>query len=1120
MPDIKQMLTVRFAPCVLVLLALARCSVGQIAHTDDDGGSDSGAPDAGSAQCNNAVLEVGEECDGDSCCSPDCKLVVGGECSGQIIPLRLDVGGVASTYAPLGVGVPLPQGKVESPDALWLVGRSQGVLPRQVSVRTRWPDGSIQWTWIDFLGDPRDEYVLRVMPHRGAPATTPAARVQVVESPESLVVDTGAARFEWTRAFASPTSVTLSGGPTFQGDGGGVFVVAHDNRRAVLGGAAANLSWRVEDSGPLRSVIRVEGSYVTSDGSPLASAILRYHFYAGQAWFSVDHTFVLTQDTDTLRFKQVALRFPWSGSLASQARFGVEGVDGGPGRPEARVPLPSANSQAWLLQDEYPHFAQTVSHWEMGSTETGQTKLQEGSVAAGWAEAADETSGLMVAIRDFAPQFPKELSADSRGVTAHLWSSRGGKQLDFRPNTLVDDYYGLDFVKGVESATTSDGLTPGWTVAKFRALNPSALGSARTHELVVAYYAATPPLNASAQLNAALQLPAVAIADPAWSMSSGTLWPVAPKDDVRFPDEEWSITDSWKEFIAWGRDFPMTGWIAWGAGSDNRFEMRGGKRYASFWRLRPVNSYQVTKHAWMLYLRSGERQYLDFAERGSRFSSDFEILHAGGGRDRKVKGLVPIVYYSDWIHLPLYWQGSGDMANGDSSGEPMSALRLAYFTRDRRWARDSIGLYADAIHRTWTLEGARGLHVPEVNLSMMLNAYQVTQDAALAAKIHEFFNAHADPDAFLGTNGAFLTAGVDPPVIYKPQRRLAVWIDYFDVFKTERARKTIIKATEGLYPFAVRVRSFAYQNVAPVYLLRSYGFTGNRDYLGAALAHLESGVAYRKALPGKNTWPGSPLAAPYQQAFPFFSVPHALAALAATPAPQPSVPYLVNLGNTPDTRIAVEKTAGVPVTLLLSIEYFEEDANPPPRVIEVRTAAGSTVQATIENSLSEYLESANTHPIRVTIPGALPAGSYFVSAGANRYQVLQASTQKVVLHLPSGGVLGFRGPISGPRDTSPNRTGFWQAQGKRCYFQVPAGRQSFTLETKVANQLQLFDATGADVSGRILGKSGAIIVTTEGKTGLWSFIPSNKEVWVRFVDVPPIVALGDPSRHFVPDGVR
>jgi hypothetical protein len=34
-------------------------------------------------------------------------------------------------------------------DTIRLRGEKQGTIPVQVSEKTRWPDGSVQWTWLD-----------------------------------------------------------------------------------------------------------------------------------------------------------------------------------------------------------------------------------------------------------------------------------------------------------------------------------------------------------------------------------------------------------------------------------------------------------------------------------------------------------------------------------------------------------------------------------------------------------------------------------------------------------------------------------------------------------------------------------------------------------------------------------------------------------------------------------------------------------------------------------------------------------------------------------------------------------------------------------------------------------
>ena len=167
------------------------------------------------------------------------------------IELEIDAGSYEGTGAwPMGVGVPLPRGQVSSVDGIRIRGEAQGILPTQVKARTAWPDGSLQWIWADFQGDPHDRYFLEMDPG-SPPMPTPEDPVRVVQEGRSATVDTGPIRMVWDPQFATPIEVGRQNLDSIRGDGQGITVVDNRGRKGILGGGQADLSWQVEEAGPM-----------------------------------------------------------------------------------------------------------------------------------------------------------------------------------------------------------------------------------------------------------------------------------------------------------------------------------------------------------------------------------------------------------------------------------------------------------------------------------------------------------------------------------------------------------------------------------------------------------------------------------------------------------------------------------------------------------------------------------------------------------------------------------------------------------------------------------------------------------------------------------------------------
>jgi len=99
---------------------------------------------------------------------------------------------------PVTSGIPWPRGLLRSPQRLRLLDERGKELPLQVEVLSRWPDGSVQWTLLDFQTSvPRQGMKWLWLDHGGPPrrARHPTP-VVVDEGAASITVSTGAAIFE------------------------------------------------------------------------------------------------------------------------------------------------------------------------------------------------------------------------------------------------------------------------------------------------------------------------------------------------------------------------------------------------------------------------------------------------------------------------------------------------------------------------------------------------------------------------------------------------------------------------------------------------------------------------------------------------------------------------------------------------------------------------------------------------------------------------------------------------------------------------------------------------------------------------------------------------------------
>jgi len=436
------------------------------------------------------------------------------------IRLVVDRGACAdSGLFALGVGVPLREGQVRSLSELAVANSAGELLPAEFERRTAWPDGSLQWVWADFQGRLDREYSLVIGQGKG---TLPAPGVAVAKTAKAIVVNYGVLELKWDRQYATPVEVSLvsaDGGKTkiAAGDGKGVYLIDSNNRRAVLGGPRSELTCEVESANTLRAVLRIEGWYV-SGNEQVARAVVRCQVYWKLPWIQVDHTWIATRDNDELTYKEIGVHLPLESGREMEARFGVQAA-----KP-ILFQLGEKDREAYIFQDQYPLYYKKESHFAAAKD---ATKPSQGQEAAGWAELAGGQARLFLAVKDFAPQFPKELTATRTGLCAKLWSGRDGRVLDYKPETMAKDWWGKwldrldqsrDQIRLKELVKKTGKPDPRiYTIEQIKKLNPGCVGVARSHTLLAAWYAATvDPARAAAKLTALLDKPPVVQPDPRW----------------------------------------------------------------------------------------------------------------------------------------------------------------------------------------------------------------------------------------------------------------------------------------------------------------------------------------------------------------------------------------------------------------------------------------------------------------------------------------------------------------------------------------------------------------------------------------------------------------------------
>ncbi len=1000
-----------------------------------------------------------------------------------------DVSGVAGPW-PLVGGIAIPQGTVTGPEQIRIRDGDGDAVPAQIDIATTYRDGSARWALVSMMAPVNGEYVAEMGEDVSAPA---ADGITLSAIGEGWQVDTGVARYAVTRRNLVPNDALIGDRRLYGPGQASAFAVDSLDRRAEAAGDAAEIEVEVLKEGPLRAVLRTEGWYIAEDGTRVARAICIMEFFAGSPNVKLTHSFVLTQNTNELWFRDYGITVSLPGEGDAVATFDTDRAFDDTVR---RVPL-SDGDEAAMTQVEFPHFAERESLFElmlMGGNRG--TTLESGEACGEWADLTRGEVGCTIAVRDFAEQFPKGYSATPDSLTVHLWPERSGKEMDFRAETLVRDYW----------KSWAD-QAPGGAEA-LAEIPANAQAAQKTHDLWIMPHRGDLNLDATIRAAHAVTEPVLLQCDPEFLCSSGALpWPLQPKDIEQFPEEEALISDFWERTVLPYRVFPMTGFIAWGMNPYLRYVKDDeGRWQAAFYRLSQMVDYGIRRHVWNLYARSGERRYYDYGSRFNTFAGDWEMQHVDvpadeGDELRKMKGAFS---YGD-IHKPFYWGTSTWtytrflLSTGISGHDSMNWLLEYYMTGDEH-ALEVAREYADAFKEHWDLQTAVDGSSPFLILRVISALYTHDWDPRLGEIAEELAHRLMVPDS---PNGFYQEMPYGP--LYKVDRNASATYDYWWATGDELARETFLKVLDYEYRFNRIPAPIEYQNGKAYLFTLAYNMTGREAYRRIAAQLVRSSLAVEDQTLQEeigDTDPHEldrlPFRGPHLNMHPTLGVPTALTLMARAEEPIPPWPLLVKAFNAEEAEARFEKPAGEPVSLRVYLKTIRPGEVAPQ--VTGPDGAQAACEITGEQRIPSYAPSQFRHlNYLIEIPADAPGGVYGLSfGGPEEFIIQEADTERVALVCRDGFWVGAGGPSA----------------GERMYFTVPEDTQAYDLF--LGRPLTVFAPDGSVALEASEENIGDVAVPIEGRAGAWS-VASPYPGHVKLHTGAPLVAFGTPARLFDAD---
>ncbi|MGW0520837.1 exo-rhamnogalacturonan lyase family protein [Crossiella sp. NPDC003009] len=562
-------------------------------------------------------------------------------------------------------GVPWPRGSLPVGSELSLTTATGQAVPVQSWPIGFWPDGTVKWT-AHAIGTevrPAREYLLR----KGKPAA-PTAPLRITENDAAIEVDTGVIRCRIARR-GRVLVPSISRGDRTIATGGTLVCLRKDtadDAPEVVRTERFTAEIRavtVEQRGPVRAVVRVEGAHRADRGRrEWLPFTIRLYLYAGSDGIRMVHTFIFDGDekkdfiaglgvrfqvpmTDQPHDRHV--RFAGDGDgVLSEAVRGITGLRRDPGAAVRQAQVAGRATPALSTWDtRVSGRLSYVPAWGDYSLRQlsdgcfdirkrtraghGWIQVDSGRRAAGLGYVGGISGGFAFGMRDFWQLHPAQL--DIRGaagaaaeVTVWLYSPEATPMdLRFYHDGMGQDTY-PEQLEGLE--ITYEDYEPGFG---------TPYGIARTTELSFWALGATPSAERFAQLAAATRTPPLIVAPPAHLHSAGVFGDWSPVD--RGTPARREIEDRLDFLFDHHRD---------------QVEQRG---WYGFWNYGDImHSYDPDRHVWRYdiggyawdnselspdlwlwyqYLRSGRAEVFRFAEAMTRHTGEVDVYHLGKWRD-------------------------------------------------------------------------------------------------------------------------------------------------------------------------------------------------------------------------------------------------------------------------------------------------------------------------------------------------------------------------------------------------------------------------------------------------------------------------------------------------------
>ena len=607
------------------------------------------------------------------------------------IPLSItDYAGIDRIGEPVSSGIPLPQDvNIISVDSLQVTDSDNNPIPAQFRILSRWhgkvdeTTKPIKWVLADFQADvPAEGTATYHLTDQGT-GNIAETNLEIQDDDDNITVSTGKAIFKIRKTgfnlldqvlIDSDDDGTVDDEVVSSSLQNGIFI---DHNGALFSSALdLNPDISIEESGPLRVVLKVKGTHALSSGGTKLHYTIRLHFYNNKQFVRVLYTlenhkkYRTTYRTDSYQydlFDNLFLRL--EGNFSPPVTTTIANYDDINGSKNLNPITPTLSIysdisdsdtdvyrliQNWHETDPSPYDQSKNFYYQISknNNNSGLGKVR----TIGYFDRSDSNCGMTVGIRDFWQNFPMAISSAGSTINVELWPVEGSGPWRSNVSSVLEG------------------------------------GRHKTHEILFYFHKGNAESANSEKLVRAGQKPLLALATPSWYAETKAISPVmVEKRDWNDPNVlDPGLSEGFNRYerlqeVKWNREV-ADAYGSHGKESLLTFRERSGGMYGwfNFGDIHWADGYCSLHYDWpwsMLFhfLRTGERGAFDIGADCARHRKDIDQCHTltdpRGGLQFYEKGEYHGNGYAQesshtWVQgLLLYWALTGDQHAYESALE-------------------------------------------------------------------------------------------------------------------------------------------------------------------------------------------------------------------------------------------------------------------------------------------------------------------------------------------------------------------------------------------------------------------------------------------------------------------